>query len=105
MRQIVLGQRQAADIVSDKAGNVEAFFQRPDQAPVFHRNVRHIADHPAFRIHQPRQDHRDGDQLANFALTVFNKSGDDIQQACSSVSSVRSGSGKCSSSVVLLLKS
>lgn len=29
--KIVLGQRRAADIVANKAGNVEAFLQRPDQ--------------------------------------------------------------------------
>ena len=55
--KIVLGQRQAADIVANKAGNVEAFLQRPDQAPVFHRNMRHIADHAAFRVDEARQDH------------------------------------------------
>ena len=55
--KIVLGQRQAADIVANKAGNIEAFLQRPDQAPVFHRNVRHIADHAAFRVDEARQDH------------------------------------------------
>ena len=78
--EIVLGQRQAADVVPDIAGDVEAFFQRSDQAPVFHRNMRHIADHAAFRVDEAWQDHRDGDQLANFALTVFDKGGDDIQQ-------------------------
>jgi hypothetical protein len=69
----VLCQRQAANIVADKAGDFKAFFQRVDQPPVFHLNMRHIANHAAFRVDQPGQDHRDGDQLADLALTAFNK--------------------------------
>ncbi len=49
--KVVLGQRQAADIVPDKTGHLEAFLQRAHQAPVLHLNMRHIADHAALRIH------------------------------------------------------
>lgn len=66
--------------MADKTGDVKAFFQRFDQPPVLYLNVRHIADNAAFRIDQPRQNDRNGDELADFALTIFNKGGDDIQQ-------------------------
>lgn len=42
--------------------------------------MRHIANDAAFRIDQPRQDHRNGDQLADFTLTAFHKGGDDVKQ-------------------------
>ena len=50
--EVVLCQRQTADIVADKTGHFKAFFQRIDQRPVFHLNVRHIANHAAFRVDQ-----------------------------------------------------
>ena len=59
--KVVLRQRQATNIVPDIASDFKAFFQRFNQPPVLHLNMRHIANDAAFRIDQPRQDHRNGD--------------------------------------------
>ncbi|MNT49661.1 hypothetical protein D3C72_1865260 [compost metagenome] len=53
----MLCQRQAADIVADITGDVETFFQRADQPPVFDRDMGHIANHAALRVDQAWQDH------------------------------------------------
>jgi hypothetical protein len=66
--------------MAHKAGHFKALFQRVDQPPVFNLNVRHIADHAAFRVDQTGQNHRDGDEFADLALTAFNKLRDGIQQ-------------------------
>jgi hypothetical protein len=42
--------------------------------------MRHIANHAAFRVDEPGQDHRDGDQFADLALTAFSKGRNDVQQ-------------------------
>ena len=78
--EIVLSQRQAANIVTNKAGNFEAFFERFDQSPVFDLNVWHIADDAAFRIDKAWQDDRNCDQLADFPLTALNKDGNGVEQ-------------------------
>ncbi|MNV46854.1 hypothetical protein D3C71_1386990 [compost metagenome] len=78
--KVVLRQRQTANIVPDITGDVETFFQRTDQPPVFNLNMRHITNHAAFRVDQARQDNRDGDQLADFTLAAFNKLRNGIQQ-------------------------
>lgn len=78
--KVVLCQRQTADIVTDKTGDEEPFFQCLNQSPVLHLNMRHIVDLAAFRIDKPRQNHGNGDELADFALIAVNKSGNGVEQ-------------------------
>ena len=66
--------------MTDKTGDFKLFFQRFNQTPVFDRDVRHIADYAAFRIDEARQDYRDGNQLADFALARFNKRRNGVKQ-------------------------
>src|SRR5471030_1694083 len=66
--EIVLSQRQTADIVTDKAGDFEFCFQCIDSFPVADADMRHIAHDAFVRINQAWEDHRDGYQLADFAL-------------------------------------
>jgi len=76
----VLGQGQTADIVTDKARDVETFFQAGDQRPVADGNMRHIADDAVNRIDQPWQDNGNRDQLAYFALVLLNEAADGVKQ-------------------------
>ena len=50
--KIVLCQRKAANIVTNKTGDFKAFFQRFNQPPVLNLNMRHIANHAAFRVNE-----------------------------------------------------
>ncbi|MNI66010.1 hypothetical protein D3C73_1215500 [compost metagenome] len=58
--EIVLGKCQTTDIVTNKAGHLEPFFQRLDQPPVFNLNMRHIANDATFRVNQAWQNNGDG---------------------------------------------
>lgn len=51
--KVVLRQRQRANIVTNKAGQLEALFQRLNQPPVLYLNMRHVANNAAFRVNQP----------------------------------------------------
>ncbi len=63
-----------------KQVTLKRFSRVSTSAQLLTLNVRHVADHAAFRIDQAGQDHRDGDQFADLALTVFNKLRDGIEQ-------------------------
>lgn len=89
----MLGQRQTANIVTDKAGDLKAFFECFDQPPVFDLNVRHIADDAAFRINKAWQNDGNRNQLADFPLAVLNKGGNGVEQRMLQRFWVRSGRG------------
>src|SRR5699024_12068039 len=66
--EVVLRQRQTTDIVTDETGHFKTFFQSFYQPPVFYLNMRHVMNFAAVRVNKPWQDHRNRDQLAQFAL-------------------------------------
>lgn len=76
----MLRQRQRANIVTNKAGQLEALFQRLNQPPVLYLNMWHVANNAAFRVNCAGQNHRDGDEFTDLALTAFDKMRNGIQQ-------------------------
>ena len=78
--EVVLRQRQTTDIVTNETGHFKTFFQSFYQPPVFYLNMRHVMNFAAVRVNKPWQDHRNRDQLAQFALVAINKLSNGIQQ-------------------------
>lgn len=76
--EVVLRQREATDIVTDKTGDLKLFSSASTRPQFSTLDVRHVANDAAFRIDQSRQDHRDGDQFADFTLAALHKGGNDI---------------------------